>query len=302
MKGLTRTFKCHWCWSTAESPKLREALISIDTRSCLWASPMGVTACFSIGVCVFMAVRQRWSEMQGTSGLVDKEELVGFGLSASLVALWGETKMYNQECLTKEELCSDETSCLSALCVPVDEAEFVKILEAGLNLGSMTTVVFSFFFPYLCYTLHGIRWLPQLFWRRVGFLDFFCCDIEIQCLSSVAFMLAQFKIQFKSAIVSQAVPVSPPCGCCKCVKEQNKAHLVVFVNWSIKWDCSQDWSMTSSTSNFSVLMLPLAPRLSTLRFSCYCLYFSMAMSIFILFNWCATEAKVANRCSVSFET
>lgn len=60
--------------------------------------------------------------------------------------MWGETKMYNQECLTKEELCSDETSCLSALCVPVDEAEFVKILEAGLNLGSMTTV-FSFFFP-----------------------------------------------------------------------------------------------------------------------------------------------------------
>lgn len=106
MKGLTRAVKCHWCWSTAESPKLREALISIDTRSCLWASPMGVTACFSIGVCVFMAVRQRWSEMQGTSGLVDKEELVGFGLSASLVALCGE----RQRCTTKNV--SPRKSCV----------------------------------------------------------------------------------------------------------------------------------------------------------------------------------------------
>lgn len=114
MKGLTWTAKRHWCWSTAESPKLREALISVDPRSCLLASPVGATPCFSRGVCIFMAVRQCWCEMQGMLGLVDKEEFVSLSVCISGGFMWGETQMYNQECCTKEELCSDETLCLSA--------------------------------------------------------------------------------------------------------------------------------------------------------------------------------------------
>lgn len=143
MKGLTRAVKCHWCWSTAESPKLREALISIDTRSCLWASPMGITACFSIGVCVFMAVRQRWSEMQGTSGLVDKEELVGFGLSASLVALCGE----RQRCTTKNV--SPRKSCV--LMKPHACLHYVSQLKQNLLKywkQAWTWGVWQLFFPF----------------------------------------------------------------------------------------------------------------------------------------------------------
>lgn len=186
MKGLTWTAKRHWCWSTAESPKLREALISVDPRSCLLASPVGATPCFSRGVCIFMAVRQCWCEMQGMLGLVDKEEFVSFSLSASLVALCGERHRCTTKSVAPRKSCvlMKPYACLQRL--PVDESQFAKILEAGLNLGSMATVFFLFFF--LTFVI-PCQVVGQL-WCNPWF--FFCCDTEFWCLFVVVFLPAQF--------------------------------------------------------------------------------------------------------------
>lgn len=80
--------------------------------------------------------------MRGMLGLVDKEEFVSFSLSAPLVALCVGRETDVQPRMFHH---GRAVSCLSAVCLPVDEAEFAKILEAGLNLRSMTTVFFLFF-------------------------------------------------------------------------------------------------------------------------------------------------------------